>query len=226
MANNIEILIIKFQNEISNNEIPLFRGAVLDAIKDDDDILFHNHINDGFRYSYPLIQYKRIKGKAAIVCINEGANAIRQFLSKLSYDFSLGEKRRETFVIDVLEHKPDDLIIDGNKHYYNLNRWIPFNEENYNEYNKLETIIEKTEFLQRIITGNILSLASGLGVRMEERLSCDLISIGRIYNSYSKGVMMRTYDITFRANVNLPNYIGIGKHSSIGFGIISKLSKR
>lgn len=225
MANNVDTLIVKFQNEISNKEIAMFRGAVLNYIPEEVNVLFHNHVGDGFRYSYPLIQYKRIQGKAAIVCVNEGASAFKQFLDKFSFHFKLGDEREEDFVVDNIQPKSDEVVIDDNRHYYHLNRWLPFNEENYKEYCSLETIIEKTEFMQRILVGNILSFASGLGIRIENQIVCGLISIDRSYLTFNKGVQLETFDLTFRANINLPVYIGIGKHASIGFGIITK-SKR
>ena len=56
----INILTIQFANEISQHEVPLFRGAINYSL-DNHSILFHNHDGDGLRYAYPLIQYKQIK---------------------------------------------------------------------------------------------------------------------------------------------------------------------
>jgi len=59
--NNIQTCLIRFRNEISFDEIPWLRGAVIHAVPETE-TLFHNHIGSGFRYSYPLVQYKRIGG--------------------------------------------------------------------------------------------------------------------------------------------------------------------
>ena len=88
----VRLLIIQFNNTIERKEIPLFRGAVIESVKDSNNVLFHNHIGEGFRYSYPLIQYKRIHQKAAIVCINEGTDSIGEFFSSCNFQFKLGEK--------------------------------------------------------------------------------------------------------------------------------------
>ena len=83
MQNDIHILVIRFKNEISLLEIPFFRGAILHALHGEANVLFHNHVDESsFRYSYPLIQYKRIQGKAAIVCLKEGTEAIGHFFQK------------------------------------------------------------------------------------------------------------------------------------------------
>lgn len=71
----VKILRIQFHEELKNNEIELFRGAVLSKLQNAS-VLFHNHIADNFRYAYPLIQYKRIAKRASIVCLEEGTDVI------------------------------------------------------------------------------------------------------------------------------------------------------
>ena len=67
----IKTLTIQFDTPLRRSEIPLFRGAIIAAIPSSN-ILFHNHDGTSLRYSYPLIQYKRIGGRAAITCIGKG----------------------------------------------------------------------------------------------------------------------------------------------------------
>lgn len=59
----IKILCVRFRNELRPFEIEMFRGAVLDKLQETASVLFHNHVGDGFRYSYPLIQYKCLGGR-------------------------------------------------------------------------------------------------------------------------------------------------------------------
>ncbi|MBR5326893.1 MAG: hypothetical protein IKU49_10450, partial [Prevotella sp.] len=83
MAKYIRTLTVFYDTEINHTEIPLFRGAVWKSLGNKADILYHNHTGeDSFRYSYPLIQYKRLNGKAAITCVEEGADIIGQFMSE------------------------------------------------------------------------------------------------------------------------------------------------
>ena len=76
----IRTLLLQFTNEISSTEIPKYRGAVIASLENKN-ILYHNHLDDKFRYAYPLIQYKRLHKKAAILCIGEGINAIHEFFT-------------------------------------------------------------------------------------------------------------------------------------------------
>ena len=75
----VRTLTVTFDTEIEFNEIPLFRGAVLKSLGGNANLLYHNHISDhSFRYSYPLVQYKCLHGKAAIVCVEDGVDLIGQ----------------------------------------------------------------------------------------------------------------------------------------------------
>lgn len=85
--NNLNVLVVQFTNELKQTNIPYFRGAVIAALGEQADVLFHNHTENGFRYAYPLIQYKRVKGKAAIVCIKDGTEQIGRFLPMLIWIF-------------------------------------------------------------------------------------------------------------------------------------------
>lgn len=67
---------IIFNLRIQENELRLFRGAII-HLAGLEEILFHNHIEDGYRYSYPLIQYKIIQGHAAIICLEKGIEEVK-----------------------------------------------------------------------------------------------------------------------------------------------------
>ena len=83
MGNFVRTLVITFDTPIRHQEIPLFRGSILKSLGNQADILCHNHTGEGsLRYSYPLIQYKQIRGKAALVCVEEGVDIIGQFLTQ------------------------------------------------------------------------------------------------------------------------------------------------
>lgn len=64
---------ILFDFQIKEYEAQALRGIVLDALKPDVPLVFHNHTQDGLRFSYPLVQYKSIDKKAAVVLIEEGS---------------------------------------------------------------------------------------------------------------------------------------------------------
>ena len=214
----IKILYVRFRNKLRNDEIEFFRGAVLSKMQDAS-VLFHNHIGDNFRYSYPLIQYKRLSGKATIVCLEEGTEAIGQLFSAGDFQFQLGERPVQMEITSIKAQQALVQIWDS-QFTYHLHRWLPFNEENYRIYQTLEGLAECYTFLEKKLIGNILSFAKGVGIHFEQEVTCKIIDVEEPYWILYKGVRLMAFNIRFKSNVSLPDYIGIGKGVSLGNGTI------
>lgn len=218
--NKIRILILKFKNLIGAEEVKYFRGAVIHALAEDN-VLFHNHVEQNYRYAYPLIQYKRIKKCAAIVCVNEGVEAIGNFFSNYRNQLCIGEKI-ETMEIDFLRPSIFTLQIWKDVFHYRLNRWIPLNHDNYQYYQTLNEPVEQIEFLERILIGNILSLTKGLQIHLEQELTCKIQRIIDVYFISNKGIKFMAFNILFTSNISLPDYVGLGKNASINCGVLTR----
>lgn len=218
--NRIPVLVIRFGNPISVNELQYFRGAIISKVPAEY-TLFHNHIDDGFRYRYPLIQYKRIGGNAAIVCIGEGTDAIGQFFANADFDLQIGN-RNATFKVDKVE--PSRVLIQPweQSFKYTCRKWLPLNKENYEQYKNLDGVAERALFLQKILVGNILSMCTGLGIHIEKNIDCSVTNISETSIYRYKGVLMTGFDVEFKTNISLPDYIGLGKGVSLGYGMIKQ----
>ena len=158
MAKYIRTLTILTDAEINQKEVPLFRGAVLNSLGEKANLLFHNHLNDDkFRYSYPLIQYKRLGGKAAIVCVEKGADLIGQFLTETSDTLKIGNREIEWSTRRI---QPARLLIQTweDTFKYHISRWLPLNSKNYQLYQNTEGLVEKIALLENILKGNLLSM--------------------------------------------------------------------
>lgn len=214
----VKVLCVRFANEIRNDEIEYFRGAVLSKLQQAS-VLFHNHEGNGFRYAYPLIQYKRFGKQAAIVCLEQGAEAIGQFFSASDFSFRLGNRRVEMQIDSV---KASQVIVQlwDNMFVYKLLRWLPFNEENYQIYQKLEGIVEKYTFLEKKLIGNMLSFAKGIDLFLEKPIVCKILEVDEPYWVLYKGVHMMGFTVRFKSNLSLPDGIGLGKGVSLGNGIV------
>ena len=220
----IPVLTIVFDNDISLTEIPMFRGAIISKVPAEY-TLFHNHLDDGFRYRYPLIQYKRIGGNAAIVCIGEGTDAIGQFFANADFDLQIGN-RNATFKVDKVE--PSRVLIQPweQTFKYTCRKWLPLNKENYEQYKNLDGVAERALFLQKILVGNILSMCTGLGIHIEKNIDCSVTNISETSIYKYKGVLMTGFDVEFKTNIFLPDYIGLGKGVSLGYGMIKQIKKQ
>ena len=216
----VRSFIIQFANEISSKEILQFRGAVIASLNQKD-ILFHNHQNDKLRYSYPLIQYKRIHRKAAIVCVGEGTKSIHELFVSNSFLFQIGNKEEKMLIESAKTNVTDMSLLDTPKSYRIFN-WLPLNSENYRQYQTIENFSEKATFLEAKLVGNLLSFLKGVGIIIEEDLKVSITNLTAQRIATYKNVKLMAFDIEFKTNLNIPQYIGIGKNASVGFGIVTR----
>lgn len=222
----IKTLTIIFDCEISQQEVVLFRGAILNAVKHNGNILFHNHVEDNvFRYSYPLIQYKRFRGKANIICVEEGTQVIAQLLSINPLQLSVGKRNVEANIEKILPHRI--LLQTWKTNFeYRIKNWLPLNSDNYQKYQKCSNLTEKIQLLEQILKGNLLSFFKGVGLHITEEIEAKISYLSSPRVVTNKGVRLMAFDIDFSSNLSIPNYIGIGKNASIGFGVITMKNKK
>lgn len=220
MKTYVRTLTIISNTPISHREVPLFRGAVISCLGDKADVLYHNHLGEkSYRYSYPLIQYKRINGNAAIVCVEEGADIIGQFFSESHPTLSIGERE---LLFEVAKFQPARILVQTwkNSFKYKLHRWLPLNSKNFLLYKNIDDELERKSFLENILKGNILSMLKGLNIILEDELMVNITQLSESYIVYNKGVGMTAYNAEFLCNLSIPNNLGIGKNASIGCGVV------
>lgn len=221
----IRTLTVLTDAEIQQNEVPLFRGAVIHSLGEHPNVYFHNHLDDDkFRYSYPLIQYKRLGGKAAIVCVEDGVDIIGQFLTEVDGTLTIGDRQ---ITCNTGKIQPARILVQTWQEMfsYHISRWLPLNSKNYQLYQALEGVVEKISFLENILKANLLSMLKGLDIHLENELLLKITDIGDSYLLYNKGVKMMAFNADFKCNLSIPNNIGIGKNASIGCGIVHQLRK-
>jgi hypothetical protein len=103
------------------------------------------------------------------------------------------------------------------KIYKFQNPWIALNSDNFKKF--ISSSLPKKGFLENILIGNILSILKGLGIFIDFKLSIiiqDVLPSPIILNNNS----FIAFKGTFSANILLPDYIGLGKSVSKGFGTI------
>lgn len=226
MQKHIKTLTIYFNTEITYSEIPLFRGAVLQALDHNAPLLFHNHTGaDTFRFSYPLIQYKRLHGKAALTCIEEGVDEVGQLMMNTSGRMNIGQREVECSVEKV---QPARILVQTWNHSscYKLHRWLPLNTKNYHLYQSMDNDNERMALLEQILKGNLLSMLKGLDIRIETELTVKITNLSEPYIIHNKGVAMMAFNADFSSNLSIPNNLGIGKNASIGYGVVHQIKNK
>src|SRR5690606_19483830 len=101
---NIRLLTVKFDFELKQDEIRQFRGAIIKTTNGSNN-LFHNHTEKGNIYRYPLIQYKQLNKKAALLCIEEGVEGLQDFFLRTNWELKIGNRRQSINVDSLRVHQ-------------------------------------------------------------------------------------------------------------------------
>lgn len=214
---------IQYASEINTRDISHFRGAVIASLEKKN-ILFHNHEDDEkLRYSYPLIQYKRFKGKAAVMGIGKGIEAASQLLTIGNHEIQIGSRNIEMRIEATNVFANEITLLEEPVCRYRLRNWLPLNSENYKKYQNAENITQKIKILESILTGNILSFLKGVDVHLDRPLNLNITDITGQRTYIYKRVKLIALDIRFKTNITLPQYIGLGKNASVGCGVVTKV---
>lgn len=175
-TNHIKTFRLNFSTPISFNEIPYLRGAIIKITKNQE-ILFHNHDKDNtFRYDYPLIQYKRINGNAAIIFIERGTDKIIDFINNNKDSADIGNRKTK---LEIEKVDANDTLVQiwESEFTYSIRKYLPLNKINYEKYIKTDDIIEKYKILENVLIGNILSFAKGMGIYFNNKIKITILQV-------------------------------------------------
>lgn len=217
---DVKQVIVEFSCTLSDKEVPLFRGAMLHAVQGDS-TLFHDHMGEGFRYRYPLIQYRSMDGYASAIGLEEGVEAIDRFLADGDVcKVRIGRRTEPLLVTRIKRLQTAFALTAETEQTYVIRHYLPFNQENYKAYQEMDSLIERYALIEKCLVGNILSLAKSLGVFFDQKVVAKLVAVDNEALYKYKNIKMVGFDLKFKTNVQLLQYIGLGKGVSLGFGEI------
>jgi len=187
----------------------------------DQPLISHHEDSGRSIYMYPRVQSKVFAGNALFLGIEEGVE----------------------FIIEIADSKPTSLFLNGENflvknatheatlsnfgftnalnQYEFISPWLGLNQNNYKKYNLLTAGKKRQQLLASILIGNMLSAAKSLGIVLGDQI--DVRPFLKPITVRFKGKAMIGFNGTFRANLDLPNLIGLGKSVSRGFGTIIKI---
>lgn len=220
---DIRTLRIDFNLPLKSKDIGKFRGAVISTAGQDND-LFHNHKGNKTIYRYPKIQYKTIQRKATLVCIEEGIEALQEFFGRTDWQLWLGQNH---FRLQVERIKAHSYKVGLWAYWfeYQINDWLALNQENYQRYRNCASLGERIAILEKILLANLLSFLQGIDLYVSEQIKVEITNLHPERIRHYKGQKMQAFNLDFRTNLSLPNFIGLGKGSSVGFGVVKEIKK-
>ena len=213
------MLTVKLEgNRVESRDIPKIRGYL--ANKFPQYLELHNHLgNDKFKYGYPVIQYKSIGGVPNIIAINDASKIL------IDIFFDVKEIDMKDKVMSILEKgyvlKTKELgVEDGLVEYEFLTPWMALNQENYEKYANVGEE-ERVGILKKVLVGNVLSMAKGLDCWVDKPIEA-MIKLRPVEVKY-KDRKMVGFKGRFMVNFVIPDYLGLGKSVSRGFGTVVRV---
>lgn len=216
----IRYLIVKWNDVIIEpRDIPKLRGFFLTQFPENH--LFHNHLpGQKFSYKMPQIQYRIIDKHPALLAINEAIDLAKQVFLEVGKL----EINGKTIISNEREMILREEDFGQSKEYYNYyfaSPWMALNQENYDAYNKLDTF-NKNQKLKTILKNNLktLSKAFQYWIPDTENLNVDGWFHPADVNFHNQTMLCFTGDFT--TNFLIPEFLGLGKQSARGFGVVRK----
>ena len=183
--------------------------------------LLHNHVSDtSFIYTFPRVQYHIFNG-ALIIGIEEGVDAVK-YIEHILTELSLNRQIYKIVVKTGIESEIYFGILKEPLPYSFLTPWLALNKKNYEKYHKFGLWAERKMMLEKILLGNIISMSKSLGYTLPAPIKANIINLKEVPTSL-KGTPMLGFYGTFSVNFEIPDYWGIGKSVSRGFGTLKKL---
>jgi hypothetical protein len=156
-----------------------------------------------------------------VIGINEGTDVLTEIYDKYS------EIKLNNNVYEIVErgisYKNENFGLSDKFHTYSFETpWFALNQENFTDRYKRIDSTEQKELLRKTLVGNILSMSKSLGYTVPEKIKCEInLHPG---SSSMKGMEIATFKGEFMVNFLIPDYFGIGKSVSRGFGTVKRCS--
>lgn len=218
----IKIASLELANvKLNKDQTHLLRGCIGNLFKDRD--IIHNHdLQTGkVIYRYPLIQFKIIDNVPKIIAISEEAiNTLKSVLLNIKEIDIKGLK------IPIYEKmfKVEEYKFGNDREFYVyefVNPWIALNQENYNVYFNLQSIIERNRMLEKCLIAHIISVSKAFKYTVNDEI---IVKANLNKNDVIlKGKTMIGFTGCFKVNFDLPDFIGLGKSVSRGYGCFKKV---
>ncbi len=183
----------------------------------DDPLLHHHKVDGASDYSLPTVRYLVVDNLPLLVGLGEGRETVISVAGNIE-QLVVGRKRYTVVGHDFIEDGVYLGMTPELTTYKTLTPWLALNQKNVKKFNQLKTDHEKRRLLERILTGNILSLAKGLGFHVNAGIAVKIISFS--WRKIHTPQPLLGFQATFVSNVIIPEFLGLGKLVSKGFGLM------
>lgn len=187
--------------------------------------LLHNHLESGqgqYSYRYPLVQYKVTGSMPMLLGFNEGAELLTSLFLKVQ-ELQIDDRTYPILSKNIRNRRWVIGLDDELHHYRYETLWMGLNQDNHRRYVQTASERERQEQLKRIAVSNILAFYKSFDLLLPKEQRILLSLQVQEKSTRFKDQHMLAFSGGFTTNALLPDFAGLGKSVSRGFGTVKKV---
>jgi hypothetical protein len=176
----------------------------------------------GFIHRYPVIQCKQVKRNLIVTGIGQGADCI----SLLTGDQTLlgtGESSCRITARDPAIRSEPFGVTDTSDLYEFQTPWLALNQQHAKKFYDLNGKLQRDAFMQKLLATQLTTLAKSLDYETTVPITCQAKVRFERERIDRENVMV--FLGKFRTNLRIPDYLGIGRSVSRGYGTIKRIAE-
>ena len=179
----------------------------------------HNHLPDGkFSYKFPQVQYRIIEKHPALIGFDKGIEVLKKIFFELD-EMIIDNRRYSLFEKEIFLKETDFGVSENFLNYKFISPWMALNEENYRKFNEADKF-EQQLLLKKILKGNLITLSKGLNYTIPNVDDIKTEGFFKPKKVNFKNLKMLCFTGEFMTNFFIPDFLGLGKQSARGFGVV------
>lgn len=249
MANKIQLMYylnllrLTFDTAIEPWQAPDFRAAVMDYLgwgydglplpgEDGAQTTLAKEDSAGLPahpYPYPLAQFKVRRNRGSyqpmLLFLGPRSSEVREYFRSARNSAVVVNNR--AYPLDIAEASLHRFRLKAGEEWfeYNLFKYQALNNENHRRYQELENEEQRLSFLEKLLASHILTFARGVGWQVGAPVQVKGLHILQEQELRCRGIRNHCFDLNFRCNLFLPEFIGLGRGVARGFGVL-RLDRR
>jgi hypothetical protein len=175
----------------------------------------------GFIHRYPVLQCKQVRQNLIVTGISQGADCLCQ-LTRDQKVLGAGESSCRITARDPAIRSELFGITDTTDVYEFQTPWFALNQQHAKKFYDLNGKPQRDAFMQKILTTQLTSLAKSLDYDITVPITCEA-KVRFLHERIDLENVM-VFLGKFRTNLRIPDYLGIGRSVSLGYGTIKRIT--
>jgi hypothetical protein len=176
----------------------------------------------GFIHRYPVLQCKQVRGNVIVIGICQGADCLCH-LTGDQITLDAGESSCRITARDPAMRSEQFGITDKPETYEFLTPWLALNQQHAKKFYDLKGKPQRDAFMQNLLTTQLTILAKSLDYDITAPITCEA-KVRFIRERIDRENVM-VFLGKFRTNLRIPDYLGIGRALSQGYGTIKRITE-